>query len=135
MAVRKKKMKRSAEYHIRRWYGEKSRVVEDGYRLLSLIICLPLFRPQCLIIYRSKKPTSLSTTYPNYLSTSLYCSTSLPHLKTTPQKSGEKGMEKRDGEKKRWSRVRVMARMSGSVDEGVSARRERKNRWTLPERY
>ena len=69
---RMKKMKMSAEYHTRRWYEEKKRLKRgkvDGYRGKSLIICLPHFHLQCLIIYRPKKPTLLSTTYPNYLST------------------------------------------------------------------
>lgn len=66
MAVRRKKMKRSAEYHTRR---ANSGVEEDGYRGKSLIIYLPLYRPQCLIIYRPKKSTCILPLIPNHLST------------------------------------------------------------------
>ena len=65
-------MKRSAEYHTRRWYGEKKRLKRgkaDGCRGKSLIICLHHFHLQCLIIYRPKKSTCISTPIPNYLST------------------------------------------------------------------
>ena len=65
-------MKRSAEYHTTENAEEKKRMKRgkvDGYRLLSLIICLPHFHLQCLIIYRPKKSYPIMTPIPNYLST------------------------------------------------------------------